>query len=96
MVERKVGPVLAEMLEEIEGIQSHTTGKTLADFEQACRQPCAKNRLRSITARNGVEKSQMSVGRLVLRRVASEERLQPEWSQSGGPEVVQVSTPRQT
>jgi len=52
MVKRKVEPVLAEMQEEIEGIQSHTTGKTLADFEQACRQPWAGNRLRSITARS--------------------------------------------
>ncbi|EMS96694.1 hypothetical protein H009_15758 [Agrobacterium tumefaciens str. Cherry 2E-2-2] len=34
MVKRKVGPVLAEMLEAIEGIQTHTTGKTLADFER--------------------------------------------------------------
>ena len=33
MVKRKVGPVLAEMLEAIEGIGTHTVGKDLSDFE---------------------------------------------------------------
>ncbi|CDZ55477.1 HepT-like ribonuclease domain-containing protein [Neorhizobium galegae] len=34
MVKRKVGPVLAEILEAIEGIQTHTPGKSLAEFER--------------------------------------------------------------
>lgn len=34
MAMRKVGPVLAEILEAIEGIETHTAGKTLADFER--------------------------------------------------------------
>lgn len=34
MVKRKIGPVLAEMLEAIEGIETHTAGKTLSDFER--------------------------------------------------------------
>jgi uncharacterized protein with HEPN domain len=33
MVSRKVGPVLAEMLEAIEGIETHTAGKSLVDFQ---------------------------------------------------------------
>lgn len=33
MAKRKVGPVLAEMLEAISGIQTHTADKTLSDFE---------------------------------------------------------------
>jgi uncharacterized protein with HEPN domain len=33
VVKRKVGPVLAEMLEAIEGIETHTVGKDLSDFE---------------------------------------------------------------
>lgn len=31
---RKVGPVLAEILEAIDGIEAHTAGKSLADFKQ--------------------------------------------------------------
>lgn len=31
---RKVGPVLAEMLDAIEGIERHTAGKSLVDFKQ--------------------------------------------------------------
>ncbi len=34
MVKRKVGPVLAEIREAVEGIETHTSGKSLADFEQ--------------------------------------------------------------
>lgn len=34
MVKRKVGPVLAEIREAIEGIETHTAGKTLVDFQQ--------------------------------------------------------------
>ncbi len=34
MVKRSVGPVLAEILEVIDGIEIHTAGKSLADFEQ--------------------------------------------------------------
>jgi uncharacterized protein with HEPN domain len=34
MVKRKVGPVLAEIREAIEGIETHTAGKTLADFQR--------------------------------------------------------------
>jgi uncharacterized protein with HEPN domain len=34
MVRRKVAPVLAEMLDAIEGIETHTAGKSLSDFEQ--------------------------------------------------------------
>lgn len=34
MVKRKVGPVLAEILEAIEGIETHTAGKSLAEFER--------------------------------------------------------------
>jgi uncharacterized protein with HEPN domain len=34
MVKRKVGPVLAEILEAIEGIETHTAGKSLADFQR--------------------------------------------------------------
>jgi hypothetical protein len=33
MVRRKVGPVLAEMLDAIKGIETHTAGKSLSDFE---------------------------------------------------------------
>ncbi|MEQ1407597.1 HepT-like ribonuclease domain-containing protein [Neorhizobium sp. Rsf11] len=33
MVKRKVEPVLAEILEAIEGIETHTAGKSLAEFE---------------------------------------------------------------
>jgi uncharacterized protein with HEPN domain len=33
MVKRKVRPVLAEILEAIEGIETHTAGKSLAEFE---------------------------------------------------------------
>ncbi|CAN7610032.1 hypothetical protein [Neorhizobium sp. LjRoot104] len=33
MVTRKVGPVLAEILEAIDGIENHTAGKSLAEFE---------------------------------------------------------------
>lgn len=33
MVRRKVAPVLAEMLDAIEGIETHTAGKSLSDFE---------------------------------------------------------------
>jgi uncharacterized protein with HEPN domain len=35
MAPRKVGPVLAEILEAIEGIEAHTAGKSLADFQQS-------------------------------------------------------------
>ncbi len=34
MVNRKVGPVLAEILEVIDGIEIHTAGKSQKDFEQ--------------------------------------------------------------
>lgn len=34
MAKRKVGPILAEILEAIDGIETHTAGKSLADFEQ--------------------------------------------------------------
>jgi uncharacterized protein with HEPN domain len=34
MVRRKVAPVLAEMLDAIEGIETHTAGKSLSDFER--------------------------------------------------------------
>ena len=34
MVKRKVGPVLAEISEAIEGIETHTAGKALVDFQQ--------------------------------------------------------------
>ncbi len=34
MVRRRVEPVLAEILEAIEGIETHTAGKSLADFER--------------------------------------------------------------
>jgi uncharacterized protein with HEPN domain len=34
MVKRKVEPVLAEIREAIEGIETHTAGKTLADFQR--------------------------------------------------------------
>lgn len=34
MTGRKVGPVLAEILDAIGGIEAHTAGKSLADFEQ--------------------------------------------------------------
>lgn len=33
MVKRRVGPVLAEILEAVDGIETHTAGKSLADFE---------------------------------------------------------------
>ncbi len=33
MAKRSVAPVLAEMLEAIEGIETHTAGKSLSDFE---------------------------------------------------------------
>jgi uncharacterized protein with HEPN domain len=33
-MQRKIEPVLAEILEAIEGIETHTTGKSLADFER--------------------------------------------------------------
>jgi uncharacterized protein with HEPN domain len=33
VVKRKVGPVLAEMLEAIEGIETDTVGKDLSDFQ---------------------------------------------------------------
>ena len=33
MVKRKVAPVLAEIREAIEGIETHTVGKSLADFQ---------------------------------------------------------------
>lgn len=33
-MKRKVGPVLSEILEAIDGIEIHTAGKSLADFEQ--------------------------------------------------------------
>jgi uncharacterized protein with HEPN domain len=35
MAKRKVGPVLAEILEAVEGIETHAAGKSLADFEQS-------------------------------------------------------------
>ncbi|MGV2067003.1 HepT-like ribonuclease domain-containing protein [Agrobacterium sp. 22-226-1] len=34
MTRRRVGPVLAEILEAINGIETHTTGLSLADFQQ--------------------------------------------------------------
>jgi uncharacterized protein with HEPN domain len=34
MPRRKVGPVLAEILDAIDGIEAHTAGKSLADFKQ--------------------------------------------------------------
>lgn len=34
MVKRKVGPVLAEILEAIEGIETHTAGKSLEEFQR--------------------------------------------------------------
>lgn len=34
MTKRKVGPILAEILEAVEGIEIHTAGKSLADFER--------------------------------------------------------------
>lgn len=34
MAVRKVEPVLAEMLEALTGIETHTAGKTLSDFEK--------------------------------------------------------------
>lgn len=34
MTKRKVGPVLADILEAIDGIETHTAGKSLADFKQ--------------------------------------------------------------
>jgi len=34
MATRKVGPILAEILEAIEGIETHTAGKSLVDFER--------------------------------------------------------------
>jgi uncharacterized protein with HEPN domain len=34
MTKRKVGPVLAEIREAIEGIETYTAGKTLADFQR--------------------------------------------------------------
>ena len=34
MAKRKIGPVLAEIREAIEGIETHTVGKSLADFQQ--------------------------------------------------------------
>lgn len=34
MAKRKVGPILAEILDAIDGIQIHTAGKSLADFER--------------------------------------------------------------
>jgi uncharacterized protein with HEPN domain len=33
MAKRRVGPVLVEIREAIEGIEAHTAGKSLADFE---------------------------------------------------------------
>lgn len=33
MAKRDVGPVLADILEALEGIKTHTTGKSLEDFE---------------------------------------------------------------
>ncbi|NKN37721.1 DUF86 domain-containing protein [Agrobacterium sp. a22-2] len=33
MVKRKVGPVLAEIMDAIEGIEAHTAGKSLAEFK---------------------------------------------------------------
>jgi uncharacterized protein with HEPN domain len=34
VVTRKVGPILAEILEAIDGIETHTAGKSLADFQR--------------------------------------------------------------
>lgn len=34
MAKRKVGPVLAEIREAIEGIETHTSGKSLTDFQE--------------------------------------------------------------
>ncbi len=34
MTSRKIGPVLAEILEAIDGIETHTAGKSLSDFER--------------------------------------------------------------
>lgn len=34
MATRKVKPVLAEIREAVQGIQTHSAGKSLADFEQ--------------------------------------------------------------
>lgn len=34
MAKRKVGPILVEILDAIDGIQTHTAGKSLADFER--------------------------------------------------------------
>ncbi|TCP88190.1 uncharacterized protein DUF86 [Rhizobium sp. PP-CC-2G-626] len=34
MGRRRIGPVLAEMLEAIEGIERHTAGKSLIEFER--------------------------------------------------------------
>lgn len=34
MARRKIGPVLAEILEAIEGIEKHTAGKSFEDFKQ--------------------------------------------------------------
>ena len=34
MARRRIGPVLAEILDAIDGIETHTAGKSLADFER--------------------------------------------------------------
>jgi uncharacterized protein with HEPN domain len=39
MARRRIEPVLAEILEAIEGIETHTAGKSLADFERDCPAP---------------------------------------------------------